>query len=99
MGMFLKHSLSTLFLGAVLVGDAAAQSNAQVATDAAKAEEVSESATAEAAPTKVKAKAGVPEGNGRWVPRVNKTTCPRGSETYIDEKDGGVKCWVNSATD
>jgi hypothetical protein len=39
-----------------------------------------------------------PQGGGRWVPRVDKSTCPKGSETYIDEKDGGVKCWVNTST-
>jgi len=39
-----------------------------------------------------------PQGNGRWVPSVDKKTCPKGSETYIDEKTGGVKCWVNTST-
>jgi hypothetical protein len=36
-----------------------------------------------------------PVGNGRWVNRIDKKTCPNGSTAYVDERDGGVKCWVN----
>jgi hypothetical protein len=39
--------------------------------------------------------AGAPVGNGRWVNRIDKKTCPNGSTAYVDERDGGVKCWVN----
>lgn len=39
-----------------------------------------------------------PQSSGKWVPRVDKQTCPKGSETYIDEKNGGVRCWVNTST-
>jgi hypothetical protein len=38
---------------------------------------------------------GTPVGNGRWVNRIDKKTCPNGSTAYVDERDGGVKCWVN----
>ncbi len=33
--------------------------------------------------------------SGRWVPRVNAKTCPKGSTAYVDEKNGGLKCWVD----
>jgi len=49
--------------------------------------------------TKAPAKNGTgvsaPVGNGRWVTRIDKKTCPNGSTAYVDERDGGVKCWVN----
>ena len=38
----------------------------------------------------------VPTTGGRWVPRVNASTCPKGATAYPDEKKGGVKCWVKS---
>lgn len=47
------------------------------------------------APAKNGTGVGAPVGNGRWVNRIDKTTCPKGSTAYIDERDGGVKCWVN----
>lgn len=36
-----------------------------------------------------------PTTAGRWVPRVDAKTCPKGSTAYLDDKNGGVKCWVN----
>lgn len=50
---------------------------------------------AKKAPTKDGTAVGAPAGNGRWVNRIDKKTCPNGSTAYIDERDGGVKCWVN----
>jgi hypothetical protein len=47
------------------------------------------------APGKSDTGAGGPTGNGRWVSRIDKKTCPAGSTAYVDERDGGVKCWVN----
>ena len=88
MAMFERSCPCALLLLAGLVGTASAQTSAKSATASASAERTA--AVAEPA------KSGVPEGNGRWVPRIDKKTCPKGSETYIDEKDGGVKCWVSS---
>jgi hypothetical protein len=47
------------------------------------------------APAKNDTGAGAPTGNGRWVNRIDRKTCPAGSTAYLDERDGGVKCWVN----
>jgi hypothetical protein len=101
MDMFLRNSLLASILLAALVGNATAQTSGKVAKGAGKAEAVAEApkaAAAEAADAAATTpvKSGEPEGNGRWVPRVDKKTCPNGSEPYLDEKDGGVKCWVNS---
>lgn len=81
------------FTALLLLAGLAASAEAQTSTKSSAA--TREAATE--APTAAPVKSGVPEGNGRWVPRVDKQTCPKGSETYIDEKDGGVKCWVSSA--
>lgn len=40
-------------------------------------------------------KTKMPTTAGRWVPRVDAKTCPAGSTPYVDDKNGGVKCWVN----
>jgi len=47
------------------------------------------------APAKNGTGASAPVGKGRWVNRIDKKTCPNGSTAYVDERDGGVKCWVN----
>ena len=47
------------------------------------------------APTSKALNTKPPTSNGRWVPRTDSKTCPNGSTVYIDEKNGGVKCWVN----
>jgi hypothetical protein len=47
------------------------------------------------APAKNGTGVSAPVGNGRWVNRIDKKTCPNGSTAYVDERDGGVKCWVN----
>jgi hypothetical protein len=47
------------------------------------------------APAKNGTGVSAPVGNGRWVNRIDKKTCPNGSTAYLDERDGGVKCWVN----
>jgi len=47
------------------------------------------------APAKNGTGVSAPVGNGRWVNRIDRKTCPNGSTVYIDERDGGVKCWVN----
>jgi hypothetical protein len=47
------------------------------------------------APAKNGTVVSAPVGNGRWVNRIDKKTCPNGSTAYVDERDGGVKCWVN----
>jgi hypothetical protein len=47
------------------------------------------------APPNKGAGVSTPAGKGRWVKRIDKKTCPNGSTAYIDERDGGVKCWVN----
>ena len=47
------------------------------------------------APAKNGIGVSAPVGNGRWVNRIDKKTCPKGSTAYVDERDGGVKCWVN----
>ena len=47
------------------------------------------------APAKNGTGIGAPVGNGRWVNRIDKKTCPNGSTAYVDERDGGVKCWVD----
>jgi hypothetical protein len=103
MAAFMKHSFPTLLLLAGLAGSAAAQTDARsstgtakVAETAAEAPQASQADSANAAPTKAPANTGDPGGNGKWVPRINKTTCPKGSEEYIDEVNGGVKCWVNT---
>jgi hypothetical protein len=46
------------------------------------------------APVKNRAEAGAPVGNGRWVNRIDAKTCPKGSTAYLDDLNGGVKCWV-----
>jgi hypothetical protein len=93
MATVLNKSLAALFLLAGLAGSATAQTSAKSSTQAPR------TGTADAAAAAAPVKSGEPEGYGRWVPRVDKQTCPKGSETYIDEKDGGVKCWVKSSTD
>jgi hypothetical protein len=52
-------------------------------------EPVAQPAPARAVKTKM------PTTAGRWVPRVDAKTCPKGSTAYVDDKNGGVKCWVN----
>ncbi len=47
------------------------------------------------APAKDATGASPPAVAGRWVNRIDMKTCPRGSTVYIDERDGGVKCWVD----
>ena len=96
MTTFLKHSLPALLLLVSFAGNAAAQTGTRSSTDAAKAPQASPAESMDAEPTKEPIKAGAPEGNGKWVPRVDKNTCPNGSEAYIDEANGGVKCWVNT---
>jgi hypothetical protein len=52
-------------------------------------EPVAQPAPARAVKTKM------PTTAGRWVPRVDAKTCPKGSTAFVDDKNGGVKCWVN----
>jgi len=97
--------VSSILLLLILTGYSSGTS-AQTATPATSAPIVASDAGATspavAAPgpaTKAPAKNGTgvsaPVGNGRWVNRIDKKTCPNGSTAYVDERDGGVKCWVN----
>lgn len=47
-------------------------------------------------PTAAPIKTTPPTTAGKWVPRIDKKTCPKGSTAYLAD-DGGVKCWVNDA--
>jgi hypothetical protein len=37
-----------------------------------------------------------PTPSGKWVVRIDKNTCPSGSIEYVDDVNGGVKCWVDT---
>lgn len=96
------RSLMLLSLLLAVAGAASAQSTAPATSESAVAgAPVQESTQApdpnvKAAPQKVVVNTGTPAGTGKWVPRIDKKTCPKGSEPYVDEVNGGVKCWVNT---
>jgi hypothetical protein len=93
MAILLKHTLPAVLLVAALAGSAVAQTNERAAAATAEAAGTAE---VDAAPTRTPPRTGLPEGNGKWVPRVDSKTCPRGSVAYVDEMNGGVKCWVDT---
>jgi hypothetical protein len=106
MNTSMKLSFISSILPLLILTSYSSGTVAQTATPASRAPTVASDRAATpptvAAPgpaTKAPAKngtgVGAPVGNGRWVNRVDKTTCPKGSTAYIDERDGGVKCWVN----
>lgn len=98
-----RHSLSLLSLLLFVAAAASAQSTAPTSSDSAVADapvqassQAVDSPSVKPAPKKVVVNTGTPVGTGKWVPRIDKKTCPKGSEPYLDETDGGVKCWVNT---
>jgi hypothetical protein len=101
-----KLSFVSSILPLLILAGYASGTTAQTATPAARAPVVSSESgatppavvapgPATKAPAKNDTGAGAPVGNGRWVNRIDRKTCPNGSTAYIDERDGGVKCWVN----
>jgi len=101
----MKLSLVSSILPLLILTSYSSGTTAQTGTPAARAPIVSSDSgatpppvvapgPAAKAPAKNGTGAGAPVGNGRWVNRIDKKTCPNGSTAYVDERDGGVKCWV-----
>lgn len=96
MTTFLKRSLPSLVLLVGLAGGVAAQTSSKSATDTSTVVGTVSKAPQAAEALDAPVKTGVLEGTGKWVRRIDKKTCPNGSEAYVDEVNGGVKCWVNT---
>ena len=97
----LGHFLISIILTMTLADTVAAQYNPQSISEGANTESTQSANTdgtilqIPKAPTSKALNTKPPTSNGRWVPRTDSKTCPNGSTVYIDEKNGGVKCWVN----
>jgi len=93
MNTSMKWSFVSSILPLLILASYSSDTTAQTETPAAPAV-VAPSAPAEA-PVKNRTGTGTPVGDGRWVKRIDEKTCPKGSTAYIDELNGGVKCWVD----